>query len=226
MAVSITLTSCGRHDLLTETLRSLNNSWDGPDCELLIYEDADLTEKEEAKLLTLCEMAAPRFQITLLSGKVGQIAAIDALYSLVKTPLIFHCEDDWFFYGTGYYTASLSILQAVPNCSMVWLRAQNDRNGHPATGPIRMTLSRIRFQRMSDKHGGGAWCGFSFNPGLRRLADYQRIFPKGYAAVAPFNPAAAWTAESAVGKIYKKAGMSAFTLLNGYVRHTGHGRHI
>ena len=26
----------------------------------------------------------------------------------------------------------------------------------------------------------GDWCGFSFNPGLRRLSDYKLMFPEGY----------------------------------------------
>lgn len=226
MEISIALTSCGRWDLLRETLMSLNVHWDGPDCDLHLYEDRDLSKPELVHLETIIETFAPRFRHRIQSGKVGQIIAIDRLYSAIDTPLIFHLEDDWTFFKSGFYAASKSVIDEVPNCSMVWIRNQNDRNGHPAVGSIRRTKDRVQYQRISDSHGGGMWAGFSFNPGLRRKADYDRIFPNGYGSVAEFNPKTPWAAESAVGKTYKRAGMSAFTLLSGYVKHSGDGRHI
>jgi hypothetical protein len=70
----------------------------------------------------------------------------------------------------------------------------------------------------------GIWHGFSFNPGLRRLADYQRIAPFG--AFAPFNPQAPWQSEADIGRVYQRLGMWAAILPEGYVKHIGDGRGI
>lgn len=226
--VTICLTSCGRWDLLEQTLKSLSKYWDGPSCKLLVYEDNNLPSIGLIDMLfDLCQSSVGSyFDVEIYHGKIGQIKAIDALYRHVQTPYIFHCEDDWEFYRSGFYAASKSILESLPKASMVWIRENNDRNGHPAVGQVRATAERVQYQKMSDSYRNGQWPGFSFNPGLRRLADYKAIFPDGYSGHAEFKPKAAWEAESKVAQAYRKAGYSAYTTIQGFVKHIGNGRHI
>jgi hypothetical protein len=119
----------------------------------------------------------------------------------------------------------MDILENDPMIMQVWIRAQSDRNGHPVVGVPRMTPNRTRYQMMSSDYRG-QWSGFSLNPGLRRLSDYKTLFPNGYAGVTTFNIKEPWTSEMQVGQVYKKAGFKAATLMNGYVKHLGNGRHI
>jgi hypothetical protein len=225
--ITVCLTSCGRFDLLTRTIESLIKHWDGPKpVALYIYEDSGVSIGQEMTYLIkdYCRNLCP-VTVYADSKNVGQITAVDRLYSLVETPYIFHCEDDWEFYQTSFIQSSLDILQHEPKVMQVWLRDPKDRNGHPASGPIHTHL-RTHYQHLSKLHARGQWRGFSFNPGLRRLSDYQRLFPNGYAEKCTWDRAKPWMAESQIGQVYWRNGFVAATLLRGYVKHLGQNRHI
>lgn len=213
------LTSCGRFDLLAKTLESFFQFADLPIDNFIIYDDSGKQIPESLK--------TQYPQIKFIEGveKVGQIKAIDILYSYVKNEYIFFQEDDWSFFKTGFIGQSLDILEKEPKIIQVWIRSQNDRNGHPATGVPRMTPNRTRYQMMSSDYRG-QWSGHSFNPGLRRLSDYKNFFPNGYSGVTTFNIKEPWKSEMEVGQVYKKAGFKAATLMQGYVRHLGQNRHV
>lgn len=229
--ITITLTSCARWDLLESTIKSLIQFWDGPKpMRILVYEDNNLNDNEKKLLEDLfCDWgyigSKAVAYIGLRCGKVGQIKAIDELYKFVTTPYIFHCEDDWTFTKTGFIQKSLSILEEKPNIMQVWLRNPNDRNGHPAIGQVLTTEDGVKYQMMKTGFRG-LWHGFSFNPGLRRLSDYQKLYPNGMYADVHWSPSNPLQAEQLVGKQYFKHGFRAATTLEGYVRHIGSGRHV
>lgn len=213
------LTSCGRFDLLEKTLESFFAFADMAIDNFIVYDDSGKQIPESLK--------NQYSEIKFIQGteKVGQIKAIDILYSHVKNEYIFFQEDDWSFFKTGFIGQSLYILEKEPKIMQVWIRSQNDRNGHPATGVPRMTANKTRYQMMSSDYQG-QWSGHSFNPGLRRLSDYQNLFPNGYAGVTTFNIKEPWKSEIEVGQVYKKAGFKAATLMQGFVKHLGNGRHV
>ena len=226
--ITITLTSCGRWDLLERTIKSLVQFWDGPKPEkLLIYEDQNLTPEQFSLLCALVNewTIFNGWFIEIYYGKRGQIGAIDFLYYKVTTPYIFHCEDDFEFFKTGFVQKSLSILEEKAHIMQVWLRSPNDRNGHPAIGIVQKTSDGTRYQMMKTGFRG-LWHGFSFNPGLRRLSDYQKLFPNGMYADVHWSPSSPLQAEQLVGKQYFKHGFRAATLLEGFVKHIGNGRHV
>ncbi len=229
--ITICLTSCGRFDLLERTIKSLVENWDGPKPkEVFIFDDSFPLLHEHH--LIIAEIVSRLFgnwrvKYCLMSNrnhKNGQIKGIDILYSKVKTPYIMHLEDDWEFFKTGFIQPSLSILEENPHILQVWLRETNDRNKHPATGRIKMTSDRVKFQMMKTGHAK-VWNGHSFNPGLRRLSDYKKVFPNGFVA-AVSQPMNGLKSEAEIGEIYMKSGYRAATLLTGYVRHIGNGRHV
>lgn len=224
--ITICLTSCGRFDLLERTIYSMVKYWDGPkpdgeNLSLILNEDSGLDIPHFISSY-LDDWLGGSFSI--INGQKNQIAAIDNLYSKVETPYIFHCEDDWEFYRHGFIQKSLSILEENPDIMQVWIREPNDRNGHPAFGPRRKTKDGVQYQLMQSKYRK-VWNGFSLNPGLRRLSDYQKIGP--YSDITTFDPKNPLKSEMEIGALYCKAGFKAATLLNGYVRHIGgNGRHV
>ena len=229
--ISICITSCNRWDLLEKSLRSIVKFWDGevPD-QILIHEDQDLSLEAisvfwEGLNRLVKEENSEWPNVSLSWGKLGQIAAIDLMYSKVKTTYIMHEEDDFEFFKTGFVQKSLSILEEKPNIMQVWLRSPNDRNGHPAIGIVQKTNDGTRYQMMKTGFRG-LWHGFSFNPGLRRLSDYQRLYPNGMYADVHWSPSNPLQAEQLVGKQYFKHGFRAATLLEGFCVHTGINRHI
>jgi hypothetical protein len=213
--------------LLEITLKSLIQFWDGPKPErLLIYEDQSLDEMHyEALKIGLTTMLSNFCPFDIRHGKRGQIMAIDVLYSEVKTPYIFHCEDDWEFTKTGFVQKSLAILEEKPMTCQVWIRHPNDRNQHPAIGQVITLESGVKYQLMKTGFRG-VWHGFSFNCGLRRLVDYQKLFPKGMYADIHWSPSNPLQAEQLVGKQYFRHGFRAATLLEGYCKHIGNNRHV
>lgn len=204
--VTAILTSCGRYDLLEKTVASFDqyNTYDM--AAKLIIEDGDGNP--------------PHFNgwdICKTVQRVGQIKAIDLAYSFVKTKYIFHLENDWLFYAPGFIEKSIEILEKNPQILQVWIRAENDTNGHPV---VKNPFSK-EFNLLSRSY---KWKGFSFNPGLRRLSDYKKL-PGGYNSVAPFNFRQPWASEMRLGQIYSNMGYSAAIIPGaGFVRHIGYGR--
>jgi hypothetical protein len=219
------LTSCGRHDLLERTMQSFFDTDPKPLERLIVVEDGpDISQDLPSRF------AGMPVEWISTGTRVGQIAAIDYAYSRVKTPYVFHLEDDWFFYRSGFMEKSLLILQAYPKCLQVQLRAVDDlKMGHPILEHIH-TIQGIAWRQLAYDHFSdeGDWHGFSFNPGLRRLSDYIAI--GGYGVHHRFDMAIPWLSESTIGKRYRERDFFVSVLADnngaGYVRHTGDDRHV
>ena len=217
--VTVVITSCGRQDLLERTIDSFLRCNTYPVARFIVTEDsatAGINDKLKAKY------AALPFLWIEESQRRGQLACIDDAYGRVATKYIFHCEDDWEFYDKGFVEKSRIILENCPGVMQVWLRAEFDTNGHPLDPDEYAAgngTEKIEFRRLSYGYTNGAgntWHGFSFNPGLRRLADYQAI--GGYAR---------YHDEVGVSYAYKSRLFSAVILCGmGAVRHIGDERHV
>ena len=220
--VSVVVTSCGRQDLLDRTLESFFTCNDYPIGQFIVVEDGVETANR-----SLVEKYADRKITWLATGaRLGQIAAIDYAYSFVDSPYIFHLEDDWEFIAAGFISKSLVILEAVSDCLQVWIRALYDMNHHPTDQRVDI-VAGISIKRLLPGYLG-KWFGFSFNPGLRRTADYDRIGMYGWHTHYQFgNPT---DAEATLSQVYHRFGYHAVVLAdnegNGYVRHAGFGRRV
>lgn len=71
----------------------------------------------------------PQGTLINLSTQVGHHQAVDAMYNLVKTKYIFHCEDDWMFDGEIPVQEILKLLDSQPELSES-LPAQSRRHSH------------------------------------------------------------------------------------------------
>jgi hypothetical protein len=225
--VTAVVTSCRRQDLLERTLRSFlaHNTYQNTD--IVVVEDgkAKTNRSLEAKF-------APESIRWIATNKwVGQIRAIDSAYTLVTAPYIFHMEDDWEFTAGGFIEKSLAILRQYRRCLQVHIRAPDDINDHPLTPDVERAGS-VPFRRLvtnlQGEHGL-VWHGFSFNPGLRRLSDYQLL--GSFAEHTGFcQPGDGTRAESLLGELYYSRGYFAAVLADnngqGYVRHVGENRHV
>jgi hypothetical protein len=130
------------------------------------------------------------------------------MYARIKTPFIFHCEEDWLFTDKSFIEKSMAILNNNPKLLQVHLRAQNDVNGHPVEKHC------DDFDLLS-LHYLGRWNGFSFNPGLRRLCDYNLL--DQYVSIGH---------EIDLSEKYRDLGFRAAILKTKHVEHIGWGRHV
>lgn len=203
--VTVVITSCGRHDLLIKTLDTFIKYNTYPIKNIIITEDTPWRSEFD-----YLHKKYPEIIWSKCISHVGQIKSIDRAYSLVKTPYIFHCEDDWEFYQEGFIELSKQIMDKYPKVIQVWLRDKDDTNGHPHFNGI------MAENYMNEYHG------FSFNPGLKRLSDYKLI--GSYESVA--SSLSHLHFESAIGLVYKNQNYYAAITPTGYVRHIGNNRHI
>ena len=213
---TVALTSCGRFDLLEQTLGSLFPRLKGPVTKLVITEDSgdpgvhDVARKFAGSGL--------KFEVLVNEPPIGQMRSIDKLYSHVETEWLFHCEDDWEFFSNGFIEASFAVLKESDHYSMVGLRNISEfRPGY--VGP-RLTTHRTPSvaYHVADPAIARAFAGLSFNPGLRRMRDYR--------IVGAYGDFGAWASETWIARCYLALGYRLAYLAEPAVRHIGDGRHV
>lgn len=218
-AVTVVCTSFNRPDLLAATLRSFHRFNTYPIAAFIVQEDSGVIGCNDH-----LRDDFPSVQFRYNPKRLGQIKSIDAAYSTVTTPYIFHLEEDWEFYRGGFIEASMDVLTFRKFVICVWIRAENDTNGHP------LELAVLRAGESTDyrtpmKGHARIWHGFTFNPSLRRLSDWQAH--GGYSRLATFVPSRPWISEANIGAYYNRKGYSAAVICgDGYVKHTGENRGI
>ena len=206
MQVTCVLTSCGRFELLDRTMRSFFEFNTFPIKKFIIIDDsgyinAAIIIKEMVDRLKIHDQ--PEFIVIANEHNIGQAKSINWAYSHVETEYIFHIEDDWEFYAPGFIEESALIMQSNPWIITVWLRAHNDTNGHPIEH-----LKDLEFPIMALGYAN-CWHGYTLNPGLRRLKDYEMVY-----------------GEAEANKHYMRRGFRA-AITNkedGFIKHIGWGQ--
>ena len=162
------------------------------------------------------------------SKRIGQAASLDRAYRCVHTEYIMHSEDDY-LYDTNpdFLREAKEILDERKDASQVWVRHWDDfkkDQGHDQFEEeehhLKSTNVPFKFLKMR------GWCGFSWNPGLRRTEDYLKMFPEGFGkymthhAIDPVKPSGIQT-EAACNDIAREQGYRGVLLLNGAARNMG-----
>lgn len=162
--ITLVVTSCGRHDLLQQTLESFIKCVDILPQETVIVEDLMV---DRPAWLNYPQLGPIKWLQN--ETNMGQAYSIDRAYAEVKTDYIFHLEDDWFFLREGPFMAeSKAILDKYPMIIMV---ALTNHKGWMVQDPrFSCLLSRPSAAGMAPIHDG-----ITFNPGLRRLSDYKML---------------------------------------------------
>lgn len=215
--ITLVVTCCKRPDLLKIMLESFVKYNTYPIEQAILIEDSD-----QNGINDFAKELVPFPCLCLYNGKnIGQIESIDIAYSHVTTPFIFHCEDDWEFYDVGFVEKSLEILAKDPKVVTITLRAHNDTNGQPVEGTNYGGYHYLA--RNFDRF----WHGFTLNPGMRRLADYNVVKPFTESC-KPYMEGFGHPNETDISRIYNNLGFRGAILDNprGFVRHTGWGRHM
>jgi hypothetical protein len=168
--ISFCITSCNRFSLLEKTVDSFLELNKTPIEKYILNEDST----DKTIIGKILDKYGDLFHIIRTPKNEGLLKSIDNLYNLVDTPYIFHCEDDWEFKGNeNFIQESLDILEKYENIHQVWIRKDIPNEW------VDNVVIDNKFKMMKSPHLV-QWCGFSFNPGLRRKKDYNRIFPKGF----------------------------------------------
>jgi GT2 family glycosyltransferase len=222
--VSLVITTCGRTDLLERTLISFFKFNTYPIQKVIIIEDSGIPQNfSKVKQLIPCEL-----EIIENKTNIGQIASIDLAYSKVDTDYIFHCEEDWEFYNSGFIEKSFEILDNDPKTFTVWLRSHSDTKNHAILKDTQYSLPDGDFYYRMNPNHKGVWCGFTFNPGLRRTSDCMIFYPYNNLDVKVVKNGLNLMGEVDLSIYYKDIGFygSITSKEEGYVRHIGGKRHV
>lgn len=226
--VTFCLTSCGRMDELVKTVDSFIKFNEYPIKDWFIVEDSGDTEQHNILKKLNFERWGGRFKLFLNNDNIGQNESIDRMYSNVNTEYIFHCEEDWEFYRGGFIEDSLKVLKTQPKVLQVWIRPKSDRilnqiEKRIFTLPGGVNVRRVMPVSFTVQRPGQTdlvvkdYAGFSWNPGLRRKADWE---------IGPINGSfSKLKHEHIIDFLYQKLGFMIVSLSkddnDGYVKHIG-----
>lgn len=210
--VTVVLTSCGRPDCLRTTIESFEKYNTFPIAEFIIVEDSG--SKSMHKMI---RQLWPNYTLIFNEKNLGQVESIDKAYSRTKTQMIFHTENDWEYTAPGFIEKSIEILLTYPEVMQVWIRGYNDTNGHPVLNKDYKTGDVI-FRLLAT--GVGGWGGFTWNPGLRRKSDYEKIGP--FSNIRPDLGKKSGYREMYIGQEFYKHGFRAAILPDSYCKHIGY----
>ena len=169
--MSFVITSCGREDLLDRTLKSFFKFNDFPIQKLFLTEDS----VDENVYKRIEKKWSDKINLLFNKTKKGQIKSIVEAYKLIKTPYVFHCEDDWVYTRKGFIKDSLKILDYDSKIIQVWLESRESASRLDifSYGPLKKHQG-IGFREVYCKDGW-EWGYFSFRPGVKRIYDYNLI---------------------------------------------------
>jgi hypothetical protein len=232
--VTFVLTSCGRLDLLERTLDSFFKWNTYPIHRYIITEDsADPKVFEECKRLNL-EKYNGKLEFIFNYEKIGQSRSIDKAYSTIDTKFIFHLEDDYEFYRSGFIEKSMDLLESRPEVFQGWLQSKKDGQVNTICPTVFYTEAGTPFRsimpasfytgRILDGNVRETvinYHGFTYRPTLKRLKDYKILGDGGYTQYGQ---------EHLIDYVYRDLGFKFVSLTendsDGYVNHIGWTRRV
>ena len=209
--VTAVFTSCGRWNLLEQTLKSFVSTNTYPITECIIIDNSTISDAENNIKNIIKDFSFP-VNILINETNIGQVASIDKAYSFVKTDYIFHSEDDWLYSGNNYIEQSFDILDSIPLIVNVNIRVRFDgeKGGDAPIESLQQTPRGIKYHLYKLNYLN-TWHGFTWNPGLRKIFDYN-IIGRNYKSIGQ---------EQHVGQVYKDLGYRSACLEQQYAKHIG-----
>jgi hypothetical protein len=198
------LTSCGRFDLLGETIRSFTEHF--AVARILVSEDS-CAEAAAAEFAA----ATPVADMRVHSEKLGQMRSIDGLYAEVTTPYILHLEDDWLFSDSIDLANVTSFLEARPDISVVCIGYRLDQR---FVAHARPAVHAGMTYLVWDLAAHPKWFSYSFNPSIARHSFWRE-----------FGPFERFATEENLSRFCKDSGLRIAMAVPGIAAHIGDGRH-
>ena len=188
--VTVCITSYERFDLLKQTIDSFMSLNTYAIERFIVAEDSARPEMRDR----ISEEYGDTIDLIYNEVNLGQPRSIDKAFKTITTDYIFHTEDDYLYSGNAdFIQDSICILEERSDVHQVWLRHLEDYlvshgpaalYGEEGTrffeDEVLFTSTQVPYRMLRLPHWG-SWCGFSWNPGLRRTSDYHKFFPDGYA---------------------------------------------
>jgi hypothetical protein len=203
---TVVLTSCGRFDLLEDTIASFARHFDF---------DA-LTVAEDSGDHAGAEAFRSKFdfvEVLVNDPKLGQMRSIDRLYERIATPYIIHLEDDWRFNATCDLDKIVRVLDANRDLTGVII-ANREYAAKYEPFAEKKSFEGIGYKFFElDAHP--EWFSYSFNPSV--------VARRTWIEMGPFSK---YKTEAELSKTAKTNGMRYAMVSPALAIHTGDERHV
>jgi hypothetical protein len=199
------LTSCGRFDLLEETVASFLKHFKTGN--VIVAEDSERRGDAAAFAAKF-----PAVEMRVNRPKLGQLRSIDALYATLATPYVLHLEDDWGFTRSLDLNRVVGFLEARPDVSVVCIahRIYDPRYGKSAHKTRDDGIDYLVW----DLDAHPKWFSYSFNPSVARLSFWREC-----ASFARF------VTEENLSLFCKSRGLRIAMVVPGIADHIGDDQH-
>lgn len=192
--ITLSVTTCKRLDLFVKTMNSFLNCCTDLDKidEWMIVDDnsSDEDRKKMKELYSFCQFYDKNIQ------EKGHPRSMNIITKSVKTPYLFHMEDDWlFFVKRSYISDCLDVIQSNQELKQCLINKNfaETENDHRIAGGMRcITESGLRYyihqyipantpewnKFMEDNKGlpnCAYWPHFSFRPSLIRTEIFKEL---------------------------------------------------
>lgn len=190
--VTFTMTTCKRFNLFTQTMNTFLNCCTDIDLIDEWYCVDDNSSDEDRKKMS--ELYPFIKFIYKSNSQKGHPQSMNILRSIVKSPFMFHLEDDWKFFEQRAYISELmevlgqndNIGQALVNKNYSELASDNIVGGefHKTNNGLRYYKheycpTQTEKERFVEKHGHGSncsyWPHFSLRPGLLKTKIFRDL---------------------------------------------------
>jgi len=169
--VTLFITSCGRPQLLRKTLESFVKYNTYPIKEVILCEDSGIPN-----IVDFAKNILPYPVIFCYNEiRMGQMKTIEKYTQMIKTPYVFHLEDDYEFFDYGFIEMSFKILASDPKISQVLL--EDEQHSFPKIdigNPLCYKLMTNKPGEINANNGDGPLTVFSWRPSLKRI-EIQRL---------------------------------------------------
>ena len=170
-AVTLFITSCGRPELLKKTLDSFVKFNTYPITEVILCEDSGING-----IVDFVKNILPYPIIFCYNEiRIGQMKTIEKYTQLIKTPYVFHLEDDYEFFDSGFIELSFRILDLDPRISQVLL--EDEQHSYPKVeinNPLCYKVMTNNPGEITANNGDGPLTVFSWRPSLKRF-EIQKL---------------------------------------------------
>lgn len=167
--VTLFITSCGRPSLLKITLESFVKYNTYPIKEVILCEDSGNTSINEF----VKDILPYPIIFCYNDERIGQMKTIEKYTPLIKTKYVFHLEDDYEFFDSGFIELSFKIMDTDQNISQVLLEDEqhNYFKVHINNNLCYKVLTNDPNTHLGKygNYGDGALCVFSWRPSLKKI---------------------------------------------------------
>jgi hypothetical protein len=169
--VTLFITSCGRPVLLRKTLESFVKYNTYPIKEVILCEDSGIPN-----IVDFVKVILPYPIIFCYNEKrIGQMKTIEKYTPLIKTPYVFHLEDDYQFFDYGFIELSFKIMETDTHISQVLLEdLQHTFYKVDIGNELCYKVLTNDPNDLNSNNGDGALAVFSWRPSLKRM-DIQKL---------------------------------------------------